>query len=168
MANILTSTEAGNILRLASTDAVITLLLPQIDAYIRNATGRDWSQDDPISQDAKAAARLLLVKWYEDPGDLTSGANALGWGLRSMLVQLEAKALRYFRFEGLSGVGAISLPGVKRGDTVSTLTGLIGAIGNQAASFESVITVDGQIQQSSGSDLSAKWFEAYIVPPEGL
>ena len=155
-------------MRLASTDAVITLLLPQIDAYIRNATGRDWSQDDPISQDAKAAARLLLVKWYEDPGDLTSSANALGWGLRSMLVQLEAKAMRYFRFEGLSGAGAISMPGVRRGDTVSTLTGLIGVSGDQAANFESVITVNDQIQQSSGSDLSEKWYQAYIVPPEGL
>lgn len=165
---ILTPTEAANVLRVEADDLQMLDLLPQIDAYIRNATGRDWSQDNPILQDAKAAARLLLVKWHEDPGDLTSAANALGWGLRSMLVQLEAKAMRYFRFEGLSGAGAISLPGVKRGDTVSTLTGLIGTNGDQSASFEMVITVDDQILQSSGSDLSAKWFQAYIVPPEGL
>lgn len=168
VAAILTPAEAANVLRVEADDIQMLDLLPQIDAYIRNATGRDWSQDNPILADAKAAARLLLVKWHEDPGDLTSGANALGWGLRSMLVQLEAKAMRYFRFEGLSGAGAISLPGVKRGDTVSTLTGLIGVSGDQAASFETVITVDGQIQQSSGSDLSEKWYQAYIVPPEGL
>jgi hypothetical protein len=111
---------------------------------------------------------MLLVKWHEDPGMSASGAATLSYGLTAALTQLEALAGRYFRFEGLSGVGSIFLPGVRRGDTVSTLTGLIGVSGDQSASFESVITVDDFIQQSSGSDLSAKWFQAYIVPPEGL
>ena len=81
------------------------MLLPQIDGFIRNATGRDWSQDSPIHPAAKAAARMLLVKWHEDPGMSATGMASLGFGLTSALLQLEALAMRYFRFQGLSGVG---------------------------------------------------------------
>ena len=105
MTNILTAVEAGDVLRIASTDANITMLLPQIDGFIRNATGRDWSQDSPIHPAAKAAARMLLVKWHEDPGMSATGMASLGFGLTSALLQLEALAMRYFRFQGLSGVG---------------------------------------------------------------
>ena len=165
---ILTYDEAATVLRVEVDDPNMLDLLPQIDAFIRNATGRDWSQDSTIHPAAKAAARMLLVKWHEDPGMSATGMASLGFGLTSALTQLEALALRYYRFEGLTGAGAISLPGVRRGDTVSTLTGLIGSSGDQSASFESVITVDDQIQQSSTADLSEKWYQAYIVPPEGL
>lgn len=94
MANILTATEAANILRCAEDDPAMLDLLPQVDAYIKNATGRDWTDDDPIDPVAKAAARILLVRAHEDPGALAQPAPALGWSLASCLVQLEAEALK--------------------------------------------------------------------------
>ena len=46
--------------------------------------------------------------------------------------------------------------------------GLIGVTGDQASSFEAVITVDGYIQQLSTGDLSDKWYRAYLAPLESL
>lgn len=143
-------------------------LLPQIDAYIRMATGRDWTVDSPVNPLAKSAARMVLVMWYENPGMMAGGATALNFGLTSALTQLEAWARRYRRFQGLSSSGPISLPGACAGDTVSSLTGLIGCTGDQSAAFETVISVDDQIQQVTTVNLSKMWFVAYLVPLEGL
>lgn len=91
--NILTAAEAGIVLRCEITDENMLMLLPQVDAYIENATGRDWTLDATIDPVAKAAARMLLVRWHEDPGVMAAG-SALGFGLAAALVQLEAIALQ--------------------------------------------------------------------------
>ena len=165
MANILTATEGSNVLRCAVDDAEMLALLPLVDGYVKQATGRDWTVDSTIRPEAKAAARLLLVQWHEDPGGLT---NTLGPGRQAALAQLEALALRYRRFEGVSSAGSIYLPGVHEGDDVSAVRGVQGATGDQSANFETVISTDDYIQQTSGSDLSSQWFEALIVPVEVL
>lgn len=92
MANILLAAEAATVLRTESTDQNMLDLLPQVDAYIANATGRKWEEDNPIRPEAKAAARMLLVMWHENPAMLGSG-SALNFGLTAVLVQLEAIAL---------------------------------------------------------------------------
>ena len=163
MANILTATEASTVLRCELTDADMLALLPLVDSYLRNATGRDWSADATIHPMAKEAARMLMVQWHEDPGKIGS-ASTLDFGLRAALVQLAALALQYRNFAGRSGAGPIDLPGVTAGETVSSVTGLIGVTGSQAAAFETVITIDGQIQQISTADLSDNWYRAYLVP----
>ncbi|BCY18688.1 hypothetical protein hrd7_25370 [Leptolinea sp. HRD-7] len=165
MTNILTASEAAAVLRCESTDAAMLALLPQIDAYIKDGTGHDWTADSPIQDTAKAAARVLLVRWYEDPGRIS---DAPLHGIASLMTQLEVIALRYKVFKGLVSAGAIAMDGVNAGDTVSKLTGLIGATGDQSAKFESVISVDGEIQQTANEDLSGIYFRAYIVPPEAL
>jgi hypothetical protein len=91
--NILTTTEGANALRTATNDVLMLDLLSQVDAYINNATGRDWTADSPIRPEAKAAARMLLVRWHEDPGGMAAG-SALGFGLSAAVVQLEALALQ--------------------------------------------------------------------------
>jgi hypothetical protein len=167
MANILTETEAATVLRTTQDDPNMLDLLPLIDAYIETATGRDWTSDNQISPRAKSAARMLLVRWHEDPGGMAAG-DTLGPGLRAALMQLEAWAQRYRKFEGSSSAGYIYLPGVCEGDTVSSVTGIQGISGNQAASFESVISMNDYIQQLSASDLNDKWFDALIIPLEAL
>lgn len=168
MANILTASEAASVLRCATTDPAMLAILPGIDAYLQRATGRDWAHDDPIFEEAKSAARMLLVLWYENPGMIAQGMTNLSFGLRSTLLQLEAIACQYFNIEGISSSGYIELAGAKKGDTVSSVTGLIGSSGDQSASFESVISEDGYIQQLSSSDLSGKWFRVHLVPVEDL
>lgn len=168
MANILSSSEAATVLRCETTDADMLALLPLIDAYIKNASGRDWAADSTINPSAKAAARILLVQWHEDPGRLASGQVAMTAGLCACLVQLEALACRYQVFTGSNGAGACTLVGAQVGDTVSTLVGVVGASGDQSTLFETVITVEGYIQQTSTSDLSAKKYRAYLLPPEAL
>lgn len=168
MANILTASEAATVLRCETTDADMLALLPQVDSYIKNATGHDWAADNPVLPDAKSAARILLVRTHEDPGALAQPASALSWSLSACLVQLEAQALRYQSFEGRNGAGAIILSGARIGDTVSSLVGLIDATGDQHTSFETVITVNDHIQQVSTSDLTGKFYRAYLTPLESL
>ena len=60
---------------------------------------------------------------------------------------------------------SIPLNGVSVGDSVISLVGKVGISGDQSGKFESVITWDGSIQQTSSEDLSLKWFTAYLVPP---
>lgn len=92
MTTVLTAAEAARVLRLEASDGIMLDLLPQVDAYLEQATGRDWTGDDPIHSQAKVAARILLVRWYEDPGALANEA-VLGLGFSAALTQLEALAL---------------------------------------------------------------------------
>lgn len=93
MANILSAAEGSTVLRCDVADANMLALLPQVDAYVKNATGRDWTLDATVRPEAKAAARMLLVRWHEDPGGMAAG-SALGFGLSAILIQLEALALQ--------------------------------------------------------------------------
>lgn len=164
---ILTIQEAATVLRCDTDDPNMLDLLPLVDKYIQDATGHDWAQDEPVYASAKAAARMLLVLWHENPGMISSGMTSLSWGLSAALSQLEARALLYHTFEGLSSAGYICLKGVGEGDQVSEVTGVSGATGDQAANFETVISQDGYIQQS-GSGLDEKWFRALIIPVKSL
>lgn len=164
MTNILTTSEAATVLRCDESDADMLVLLPAVDAYIKNATGHDWTLDNPVVPEAKSAARMLLVKWHEDPGMMGNSTAPLGYGLSACLIQLEALALRYQEFFGRDGAGSIELPGANVGDTVTSLVGLVGVTGDKKADFETMITVDGQIQQVSESDLSANAYRAFLTP----
>jgi hypothetical protein len=88
--NILAPSEGAIVLRCEVDDPLMLLLLEQVDGYIEMATGRDWALDATIHPLAKAAARLLLVKWHEDPGMTGSQAATLAFGLTAVLTQLEA------------------------------------------------------------------------------
>jgi hypothetical protein len=162
MTNILTAAEAANVLRVESNNADMLALLPLVDAHILHATGHDWSIDTTINPAAKAAARILLVMWFENPGMVGSQEVPM-FGLTATLTQLEAIALRYKTFAGSDTPGAIELSGARVGDTVSSLIGLIGATGDQSSKFESVITVDDEIQQLTAG-LSDKFYRVYLVP----
>ena len=165
---ILTATEASNVLKCEIDDPTMLALLPAIDAYIVRATGHDWAADTTIPQEAKSAARILLVQWHEDPGMMAGGTVVLSAGLTACLAQLEAMALYYYIFEGIDGAGSITLSAAMEGDTVVSLVGKVGASGDQSAKFETVITEDGSIQQTSSDDLSEIYFQVKLVPPSEM
>jgi len=168
MANILTEYEAASVLRVDTDDQRMLDLLPLVDGFIKNATGYDWASDATVEPTAKSAARMLLVMWHENPAMIASYVSSLNFGLQSALTQLEALALTFRFVEGASSAGFISLPGVLEGDTVSSVTGIIGVSGDQSASFETVISENGYIQQLSSDDLSDKWFRVKITKPSEL
>ena len=62
---------------------------------------------------------------------------------------------------GLNGTGAIILTEAKKGDSVYAMQN-ISTLGNEASSFETTVTVNGQIQQTSSSNLSANQYWAFI------
>jgi hypothetical protein len=57
-------------------------------------------------------------------------------------------------FTGLNGSGSISLPGLKVGDRVS--------IDIQPGGFESVVSVDDELQQTASSDFSTTTFRMFF------
>lgn len=168
MANILTAAEASIVLRCETTDSNMLAILPSIDAYIKRATGRDWAADSVICDEAKSAARMLLVQWHENPGMVGSDPQALGFGLSACLTQLETMALRYIEFYGRDGSGEVTLPRAYAGNSIDTLVGLIGATGDQKAKFESVISQDGYIEQLADEDLSEVMYRVHLKPPSEL
>jgi len=156
MTNILTAAEAANVLRCATDDALMLQLLPQVDVFIKDATGRDWSADATISESAKAAAQMLITMWHENPAMIGTG-NVLHFGLSAVLTQLEAIALEYrvYSFNGVDGGGNIYLgESALEGDQVIALVGITGVSGDQSSNFESVLDDDYYIEQTSTSDLS--------------
>lgn len=168
MANILSANEAATVLRCDANDADMLALLPLADTYLKRATGHDWAADSQIAPEAKSAARMLITLWHENPGMSSSGMTTMSFGLSAALVQLKTIALKYKEFFGRDGVGGVYLPGVHAGDTVTSLIGLIGVTGSQAASFETVITIDHEIQQVATGDLSTNVYRVFITPPSEL
>lgn len=169
MTNILDVSEAAAVLRCDETDADMLALLNLVDEYIKNATGRDWAADATVDKTAKSAARMLLVMWHENPGMTTTEvSSSLGPGLQACLSQLEAKSLQFMEFWGRNGAGPCTLSHATRGDMIDSLIALIGDDGDQKNAFEAFITVSGEIQQISTSDLSEIMFRVRLVSPSEL
>lgn len=166
MTNILTTTQAENALRVASGDARVTDLLPQVDKIIERATGRDWTQDTAKHPIAVSAATMLLVQMFENPA-MTGDSAMMAFGLTNALAMLEAEALKYrkYEFEGCTGGGSIWLPGAREGDVVIKLVGVYGASGNQASKFESAISEEQYIVQTSSEDFAEVHFVVVLKSP---
>jgi hypothetical protein len=161
--NILTATEASRFIRSTATDPMMLQYLPLIDQYLLNATGHDWTTDATIHPTAKIAAGMLLCYWYDNPGAVGTAPDTV----INQLVQLEAEALNYrkYAFEGLASAGAIYLPNARKGDHVEKLVGVYGGLsGDQSSKFESVISEEGQIQQTPNG-LFDKGFVVVLKDP---
>jgi len=169
MTNLLTPNEAANAVRTESDDPVMLMLLDQVDMYILNATGRDWSADATIFPIAKTAAAMLLTTWYDNPaqvGSMTTD-SPLASGVRAALLQLEVEALKYRKsvFYGLDGAGALTLSGARVGDEVMKLVGVYLVSGDQSTKFEGVISVAGEIQQTDAGNLSENIYVVILKNP---
>lgn len=160
---ILTPSEAADFVRTEASDPILPMLLPIVDAYIQQATGRDWAADEQINPFAQAAAGMLIAYWYDNP--YAVGTSPEGSG--SVFVQLEAEALKYrkYQFYGASGAGAISLADARKGDAVMKLVGVYGVSGDQRAKFEAEISVAGTIQQTDAGDLSENLYVVILKSP---
>ncbi len=163
MSNILTAAQAANFIRTSVTDAVMLQLLPLVDDYIKNATGHDWASDASVDNTALVAAGMLLTFWYDNPSMVGQAPLAV----RSTLMQLEAKAMNYrkYQFNGGSTSGSVAFDEARIGDVVIKLIGVYGVSGDQSSKFESIITVDGQIQQTNSSDLSDNQYVVVLKHP---
>lgn len=163
MTNLLTNAQAANFIRSSETDAVMLQLLPLVDEYLKNATGHDWASDTNKHNAAITAAGMLLIYWYDNPSMIGQAPVAV----RSTLVQLEAEALKYrkYEFAGINGAGSIFVSGVRQGDVVKKLIGTYGVSGDQSASFESIVSKNDLVQQTSSSDLSDNLYVVVLKHP---
>jgi hypothetical protein len=70
----------------------LDILLPFVDDYIKTATGYDWAEDSTIDPTAKMLALALVVRWFEDPGQMGNISDN-DIGVKSLVGQLHGKAL---------------------------------------------------------------------------
>ena len=92
---ILIPQEAADMLRLVNPDDYpqLNILLPFVDDFIKTATGHDWAEDNPIDPTAKMLASALLVRWFDDPGQMSSFSDN-DIGVKSLVGQLHGKVLQ--------------------------------------------------------------------------
>ena len=92
---ILTPEESADVLGYDNPEEmpgdVEKILLPGIAGFLKNATGKDWGAEEEIDPDAKMAARVLLRRWFDNPGMVGETTDI---GLMSLIGQLHAKALQ--------------------------------------------------------------------------
>lgn len=67
---------------------------------------------------------------------------------------------------GSNGAGAITTAGTKVGDEVELVQQLGSSPADASSSFETVVSVAGQIQQTSASNLSSTTFLFYVRPTQ--
>lgn len=166
--HVLNVTEASTVLRCATTDPDMLALLPIVDAYLYRATGRKWELETTIPFEAKAAARILITQWHENPGMIGNDSESLNLGFKACLSHLSLLALYTQEFNGRHGSGYCHLMSAIKGETIESLVGLIGCSGDQTSLFESVISEDGHIKQLSSTDLSEMLFRVKLKPPAEL
>jgi hypothetical protein len=166
MMNLLTAAEAAQFLRCETDDTVMLMLLPLVDSFVQHATGRDWAADATKHPLAKAAAGILLVKWYDNPAQ-AGNESEMPFGLTNVLAQLEAEALKYrkYVFYGTGGAGGISVPGAQVGDQVMSLVGLYGVSGDQRAKFASVVDDPGIFEQTAAENLAENLYMVILKAP---
>jgi hypothetical protein len=89
MANILTVDEAARVLRIDPTDALLMDILPQVDAMIMQATGKDWALVSPVHPLAKRAAMCRIAIDYDLAAMNPSQLTALEKSYVATVTQLE-------------------------------------------------------------------------------
>lgn len=85
---ILTKEEAAGVLKLENVADYPTLdiILPAIDDYLKDATGKDWAAaSNPL---AKMIASVLLARWFQDTGLIGKVEDQ---GLIGLITQLASK-----------------------------------------------------------------------------
>ncbi len=91
--SILAPSEAADLLDYESpTDMpgkVMSVFVPAVDEFLRVSTGRRWSDDETVDPLAKMVAGVLLVRWFEDPGQVGKISDT---SLVIFIGQLAAKA----------------------------------------------------------------------------
>jgi hypothetical protein len=82
--------EAKQLLRIDGTDydQILNQILPAVDQYLLDATGKDFSGDAV----AKMAAGMLVMLWFENPS-MIGKVEEMTYGLTNLIKQLQAKAL---------------------------------------------------------------------------
>lgn len=122
---------------------------------LRLANGTDQAEGD--IQGVTAGTGLT--------GGGTTGTVTLGLASNGVTgPSLSASAMRFLKFAGNNGAGACPCTGLKVGDTVIGIVDASGGGGStSAASFQSTITVQNEIQQTDAADLSGSVFVALVV-----
>ncbi len=94
--SILTIQEAADALDYETPDdvpgKVMSIFVPAVDDFLTNATGKRWSEEPEINAQAKLVATILLVRMFENPGQIEKLSDITDKNLVALIAQLTAKA----------------------------------------------------------------------------
>lgn len=129
--------------------------------------GKDPNEQNTDLVDSLGAAAdsdgAGLVELATDAEAKTGTSTALAVTPANLAAVLGGAKL--ISFTGSNGAGACTATGAAVGDKVIAVAGLTtGSLGDADASFEDVVTVADQIQQTSVSNLSASEYLALLIP----
>jgi hypothetical protein len=79
-----------------------------------------------------------------------------------MAISGTSRGPSHILIKGRNGAGAITYPSAQVGDTVFAVVNIT-SLGNEGASFESRVSVAGQLQQTSALNLSANEYWVLAV-----
>lgn len=186
-----TTTAAGkvelatNAEAIAGTDAVRAVTPANLAAMTALATAASSTAAGVIelATDAEAQAGAMTDRAITPANLAAVTATATRAGVVELATDAEAKTgtdtaravtaanvrsvlvgLKTISFNGKNGAGAISAVGAVVGDKVIDVFGMTsGALGSVDTLYETTITVNDQIQQSSASDLSTKLYVALLL-----
>lgn len=105
----------------------------------------------PINQ----TGRGTQIGTRPDQGVSFYGSDPITQPSGTAQAALSGSSIKQFVVTGHNGAGSVTLTGAPLGATVISVVNLT-TPGDATSSFESTISVAGQIQQSSATDLSAK------------
>lgn len=130
----------------------------------------------PASSALEVVAGATVSGILEDASATKKGIVELATGPETIAVTDQARAVTPYglgaalakcfliSFTGHNAAGACTATSVAKGDVIFGVAGLTD-VGEFKSSFESVVTVADQIQQSSASNLSAKNYLALVYRP---
>ena len=133
--------------------------------FLLNGKGREQGTMLPPDADVDAIVTVLETG-LEDKHIKAGGVGSASLADNAVTAaKIAAAAFRRLVFTGMGGSvtpGACTLTGAKIGDVVIGIVNLTDSTSG-TANFESVITVNDQIQQTAHSNLSAKKFDAMLI-----
>lgn len=165
---------------LALTSDVVVLTPGNLGAVIASATQQGIVE---LATDAETQTGTDATRAVTPASLAATTATATRSGLVELATDAEAKTgsdtaravtaanlravltgIKTISFDGRNGAGACTATGAVAGMKVLGVFGMTaGALGTAAASFETTITVNDQIQQSAGGDLSLNDYTAILL-----
>jgi|SRR6185369_2487932 len=131
--------------------------------YIVDANGHlQYTHRKIVQIDCPLTADAVTV------GTGAIGTTELAAGAAT-LPKITLTGLKFLRFDGKNGAGAVTLTGAAVGDRVAFILGVVSAtgvsvVGTIPTQFEATITVTDQIQQADVANLSGNDYWVVLLP----
>lgn len=152
-----------------------------LEKILAKFTGNAQKKNRTVQQVLEDLATWIAANTLAKASELAAAASTTVAGLVELATSAETKTgtdtaravtpkgladalalVKFYTFAGVAAAGPVTVTGVKVGDVITSVINVTDTA-DASASFETAVTVNDQVQQSSASDLSTKKFQAVIL-----